>query len=681
MTRTTCGWLITVAMLVLTGCGGGGGGGTMVAPSATVTISPKQAAVVATSQTQQFSATVTGNVTDLSVTWSVDAVAGGSATVGTIDATGLYTPPATAGSHTITATSVALPTSSASASVAITDLAGVFTYHNDLARDGANTQEYALTSSTVTTSTFGKLFSCPVDGAVYTQPLWVPGLSVGGGTHNVVFVATQHDSLYAFDADASPCVTYWQAKLLDTLHGGTANETPVTWNDVGNCYGDVYPEVGVTGTPVIDSSTSTIYLVSASEIGGAVSGNCAGSSGSFFHRLHALDLATGSEKFNAPVTIAASVPGTGDGSSGGMVSFNSQLHHNRSGLALAGGKVYVPFAAHEDANPYHGWVLGYSSSDLSQLPSVFNTTPNGIGGADGGIWGGGGAPAVDSGGDLYVATGNGIFDQSAGLSLENDYGDSVLRVHPFSGSTANGVNLNLIDYFTPDDQSCLAGGDIDLGAGAPVILPDQTAVGVPPHLLVEIGKEGVVYLVDRDNMGHLQLNDCSGSNSQIVQSFPGAGGLWGTPSFWQNGLYYAGAGYPMTVFSFDASTGLFTTSAASQSANAFNFPDASPSISSQGASNGIVWGIDARLYGYASPNAAGGTNCSAVPVPAACIGPAVLHAYSATNLATEYWNSSQAANNRDQAGNAVKFVPPTIANGKVYVSTRTEIDVYGLLPN
>ncbi len=684
MTRRVqvCGWSIALAMLVLTGCGGGGGGGTMIVPSATVTISPKQAAVVATSQTQQFSATVTGNVTDLSVTWSVDAVTGGSATVGMIDATGLYTPPARAGSHTITATSAALPTSSGSASVAVTDLAGVFTHHNDLARDGANMQEYALTSSTVTPSTFGKLFSCPVDGAVYTQPLWVPGLSIGGGTHNVVFVATQHDSLYAFDADASPCVTYWQANLLDTLHGGTANEKPVTWNDVGNCLGDVYPEVGVTGTPVIDSSTSTIYLVSASEIGGAVLGNCVGSLGSFFHRLHALDLANGSEKFNAPVTIAASVPGTGDGSSGGMVSFNSQLHHNRSGLALAGGTVYVPFAAHEDANPYHGWVLGYSSSDLSQLPSVFNTTPNGIGGADGGIWGGGGAPAIDSGGDVYVATGNGIFDQSAGLSLENDYGDSVLRLRPFSGSTANGVNLNLVDYFTPDDQSCLAGNDTDLGAGTPILLPDQTAAGVPPHLLVEVGKEGVVYLVNRDNMGHLQLNDCSGLNSQIVQSFPGAGGLWGTPSFWQNGLYYAGAGYPMTVFSFSTSTGLFSTSAASQSANAFNFPDASPSISSQGASNGIVWGIDAGLYGYASPNSGNANSgyCFAVPVPPTCTGPAVLHAYSATNLATEYWNSAQAAGNRDQAGNAVKFVPPTIANGKVYVSTRTEIDVYGLLP-
>jgi hypothetical protein len=673
MTRTACGLLITVAMLVLTGCGGGGGG-TMVAPSATVSISPKQAAVVATSQTQQFSATVTGNVTDLSVTWSVDAAAGGSATVGTIDATGLYTPPATAGSHTITATSVALPTSSASASVAITDLAGVFTYHNDLARDGANTQEYALTSSTVTTSTFGKLFSCPVDGAVYTQPLWVPGLSIGGSTHNVVFVATQHDSLYAFDADASPCVTYWQANLLDTLHGGTASETPVTWNDVGNCYGDIYPEVGVTGTPVIDPTTNTLYTVSASESNPTIVGNCSGSAANFYHRLHALDLATGNEKFNAPVTIAAAVAGVGDGSVGGVVTFNSQLHHQRSGLALTtDGIVYVAFAAHEDATPYHGWLIGYNASNVQQQLSVFNTTPNGVaipgvGGADGGIWGGGGAPALDSGNNVYVATGNGIFDQGSGMAMQNDYGDSVLNLSPMAGTASMQVN----GWFSPNSEYTLEQYDADLGSGEPVLLPDQT-VG-PPHLLVQLGKDGFIYLINRDNMGFFNM-----SANQVVQYFQATGAFWGTPAWWQNSLYFAGAGDTLKQFTFDPNTE-FSATAASQSNQSFGFPDVSPSISSQGTTNGIVWGIDAGLYGYASPNAAGGINCSAIPVPAACTGPAVLHAYSATNLATEYWNSSQAAGNRDQAGNAVKFVPPTIANGKVYVSTRTEVDVYGLLP-
>jgi hypothetical protein len=669
-------WIVA-GILLVTGCGGGG---SVVPPNATVVVSPKLAAVVATSQTQQFTATVTGNVSNMAVTWSVDAVAGGSATVGMISASGLYTPPATGGTHTVTAASVALPTSSASASVAVTDLAGVFTYHNDLSRDGANTQEYALTSSTVGMATFGKLFSCSVDGAVYTQPLWVAGLSIAGGTHNVVFVATQHDSLYAFDADASPCVKYWQVNLLDTLHGGTAGEQPVVWSDVGYCYGDIYPEVGVTGTPVIDPSNGTIYLVSASEIPGAQSGNCSLPAGTFYHRLHALDLATGSERFNAPATIAASVAGVGDGSSGGMVNFNSQLHHNRSGLALSGSVVYVPFAAHEDASPYHGWLLGYNALNVSIQHAVFNTTPNG---GLGGIWAGGGAPAVDATGDIYVTTGNGIFDANSATVPFNDYGDSILRLSPYPAITSNGINLSLVGWFTPWDQAAISGADADVGSGAVVLLPDQ-ATG-PPHLLAQIGKgdpnsgQAIVFLIDRDNMG--QFN-AGGNNNQIVQSFAATCcGLWGAPAFWQNGLYFAGAYDGMKVFAFDPSTGLFNTTATSQSGNVFNFPDATPSISSLGASNGIVWGIDAGLYGYASPNAAGGINCYVSPVPAACTGPAVLHAYDATNLATEYWNSTQAASNRDQAGNAVKFVPPTIANGKVYVSTRTEIDVYGLLPN
>ena len=335
--------------------------------------------------------------------------------------------------------------------------------------------------------------------------------------------------------------------------------------------------------------------------------------------------------------------------------------------------MYVPWSAHEDAIPYHGWLFGYSAADLSQAPSVFNTTPDG---GLGGIWAGGGAPAVDSGGDIYVSTGNGIFDANSTTVPFNDYGDSLLRLRPFSGNTFNGVNLNLIDWFTPYDQGNLALNDTDLGSGAIVLLPDQPAA--PQHLLVQVGKEGVVYLIDRDQMGYYNTKD----NSQIVQSFSGAGGIWGTPAFWQNSLYYAGQGSPLTQFTFDTATGLFNPTPTSQSSITFNFPTATPSISSQGASNGIAWVIDASLYGYASPNSGNPIPgyCSAVPVPAACTGPAIVHAYDATNMATELWNSTQATGNRDQAGNAVKFVPPTIANGKVYVSTRTEVDVYGLLP-
>ena len=638
-----------------------------------VSITPQLAAVVVTTQTQQFTPWVTagGNVT-----WSVDAVAGGDATVGTISATGVYTPPSTAGTHIVTATSVANSANSASATVAVTDLAGVFTHHNDLSRDGANTQEYGLTPSTVNTNTFGKLFSCVVDGAVFTQPLWVPSFSINGGIHNVIFVATQHDTVFAFDADANPCVQYWQGSgslgevdLLDALHGGAAGETSVDWNDVG-CHcgvGDIYPEVGVTGTPVIDPTSNTIYLVSTSQNSAL---------GRFYQRLHALDLATGSEKFNGPVNISASVPGNGDGSSGGMVSFNAQMQNQRPALALAGGTVYVGWSSHEDASPWHGWFIGYTASNLQQQASVFNTSPNG---GMGGIWAGGGAPAVDSGGNLYVSTGNGVFDANNTTMPDNDYGDSILQLAPSSGSTPNGENLTLVDWFTPDDQSYLANNDVDLGSGNPVLLPDQTS-GPVPNLLVALGKQGIVYLINRSDMGNFQ----AGSN-QIVQSFTGSpSGFYGTPAFWQNGLYFAGSldntgsGDYLKLFTFNPSTGQFDTTPASQSAHYYNFPGASPSVSSQGALNGIVWAIDASAYGYANPNA--GTNCFQVPVPAACAGPAVLFAYDAGNLLLEYWDSTMAANNRDQAGNAVKFVPPTVANGKVYVSTRTEVDVYGLLP-
>ena len=634
--------------------------------SAAITVSPVRTSVVTSTQTRQFTASVKG------VTWSVDNIVGGNSTVGTISTSGLYTPPANAGIHRITASS---GSSSGSASVAVTDLAGVFTYHNDQARDGVNSREFALSSTSLTTANFGKLFSCAVDGAIYTQPLWVKGFSIAGGTHNVIFVATQHDSAYLFDADIHPCVTYWHVNLLDTLHGGTTGETPVNWNDVGYCFGDIYPEVGVTGTPVIDNSTKTIYLVSASESNPTNPGNCKSTSGNFYHRLHALDLGTGSEKFNAPVTIAAEVPGTGDGSINGIVYFNSQLHHNRSGLAEYGGKIYIAFSAHEDATPYHGWVLAYKASNVQQQVAVFNTTPNGVGGADGGIWAGGGAPALDSGGDVYVSTGNGIFDELP-PPPNDDYGDSIMRLHYVPGNTLNGVNLSISGYFTPYDQATLAQEDGDLGSGGVVLFPNQTGSGLP-HLLTEVGKEGVVYLINRDNMGQYNQNN----NNQIIQSFNGpAYGQWGVPALWRDNLYTGGQYDTVRQFSFNPSTELFNTNVASQTPESFGYPGTTPSVSSQSGSNGVVWATDASMYGYANPNVSG-VNCSRVPVPPACSGPAILHAYNASNLTQEYWNSSQAPNNRDQAGNAVKFIPPTIANGKVYLGTRTEVAVYGLLGN
>jgi hypothetical protein len=629
----------------------------------TVTVSPAVAGVTVTTQTQQFTAS------QPSVTWSVNGIVGGNAaTVGTISSTGLYTPSAVPGTYKITATT---GTSSGSATVGVTDLQAVLTYHVDPARDGVNPKEYVLSPTSVATATFGKLFSCSVDGPVSAEPLWIHALTIAGAVHNVIFVATQNDSVYAFDADASPCVTYWQANLLDTLHGGVANETPVVWNDVGGCNGDVYPEIGVTGTPVIDSTTKTLYVVSASESNVTTHGNCKNTVGTFTHRLHALDLTSGSEKFNAPVTIAASVPGTGDGSSNGIVSFLAHNQLQRSGLVQVAGKIFVSFASHEDATPYHGWLIGYRAANVQQQIAVFMSTPNGVNGADGGMWIGGGAPAVDAGGDLYVATGNGVFDEDTS-SPESDYGDSVVRLHAITGSTSNGSSLSVAGYFTPYDQAKLAADDDDLGSGAPVLFPAQTGSG-PVNLLVQMGKEGILYLIDRDNMG--EYNPVN--NSQIVQSFRGSvNGLWGTPVLWRNNLYINGQRDYLKQYTFNPSTELFTETITSETTQLFGYPGPQLSLSAQAANHAILWAVDSTAYGYSNWNLSG---CAASPLPAGCAGPTVLHAYNPANLANEYWNSTMAANNRDQAGNAVKFATPTVANGKVYVGTMTEVDVYGVL--
>jgi hypothetical protein len=638
---------------VLAACGGGSSSGPPL--NVTVAVHPVGTSVVAGSQTQQFSASVSGDPKNLGVTWAVDGTTGGSAVNGTISAAGLYSPPASAGTHTVTATSVADTAKSSSATIGVTDLAGVSTYHYDLARDGANAQEFALTTTSVRATSFGKLFSCTVDGAVYAEPLWLPAVNIGGGTHNVIFVATQHDSVYAFDADASPCQQLWRTNLLDTAHGGVANETPVCWYDVGSGYGDIQPEVGVTSTPVIDPAINTLYVLSKSETGGCGTGN----PGVFSQRLHALDVTTGLES-QTPTNIAASVAGNGDGSSGGVVSFDAQSEGQRSGLALlknvnVGGAihdvVYIAWASHEDAFPYHGWILGYNAANVQQQLQVFNANPNG---GQGGIWMSGNAPAIDAAGNLYAITGNGTFDADTG---GNDYGDSFFRI------STNGP-LTLTDYFTPFNQANLNAIDGDLGSGGAVLLPDQT-VG-PPHLLIGGGKQGLLYLVDRDNMGQFLVG-----SDNVVQEFQADNGSWTTPAFWQNTLYIAGSGdhgscdnlrsYPFN----SSTTGLFNTSASSASAHCFMFPGATPVVSSSGGSNGIVWATEVGCYSTAA---------------SPCGSAAILFAYDATNLSTELWDSSQALSQRDQAGNAVKFTVPTVANGKVYIGTRTEVDVYGLLP-
>jgi len=642
------------ATLVLVGCGGGGIGSPTTTPTTppttnnspptnvSVSVSPKLAAVVVTSQTQQFRATVTGDNKNLGVTWSVDGVSGGNAAVGQITAAGLYTAPASAGSHTVLASSVADSTKSDSASIAVTDLSGVFTYHNNLARDGTNVQEYALTPQTVNPVTFGKLFSCALDGVARAQPLWMPNLQIGGAKHNVVLVATEHDSAYAFDADASPCSQIWQVNLLDAAHGGIAGETPVPSAAV-NVSGT--SEWGVTGTPVIDPASATLYVASTSE----------DPTGNFHQRLHALDLTSGSEKFGGPIDVLASVSGTGYDSVGGTVSFNPKRQLQRSALALASGVVYVAWASYGDTDPYHGWIIGYDAATLAQR-AVFNDSSNG---SRGGIWMSGGAPAVDTSDNLFLGTGNGTFDANSGTAPNTDFGDTILKIDTAS-------RLSVADWFTPFNQQHLDLADVDLGASGVVLLPDQNSG--PPHLLVSGGKEGRLYLVNRDSMGHFCVS-CTTTDTNVVQSFMITTGFFSTPAFWQNALYFAGShqgahnGDKLKRLLFDPSSGQFNPSPVSQSAFIFNFPGATPSISSQGSLNGIVWAIDSSHSGGSVPFQPG---------------PAVLYAYDATDLAKELWDSTQAGGKRAQAGGAVKFMVPTVANGKVYIGTRTELDVYGL---
>jgi hypothetical protein len=564
-----------------------------------------------------------------------------------------YTAPSVAGAYTITATSVTQGTISASITVGVTDLAGMTTYHNDLARDGANTREYALTTSNVKTSSFGKLFSCTVDEAIYAQPLWVANLTVGGVKRNVVFVATQNDSLYAFDADhnSTPCTPLWHANLIDSAHGGAAGEASVPSSGsgylVGHGWGDIAPEVGVTGTPVIDPTTNTLYVVSKSYIA---------SGPTFYQRLHAIDLTTGNEKFSGPVSIAATYPGSGDG--GMVTTFVAQEENQRPGLALVNGIVYIAWASHEDLTPFYGWMIGYNAGNLTQA-NVFNVDPNA---GEGGIWMSGGAPSADSSGNLYVITANGNFDATNASAPNNDYGDSFLKL---SG------NLSVKQYFTPSDQASDNLNDVDFGSGGAAVLVDLPANGSnPTHLVVGGGKDGALYVLNRDAMG-------GSGDSNAWQEIQLGHGIFSTGAFWNYNFYITPIKGTLQVFSLSTSTAKLTP-VANASPEAFNWPGATPSVSSTPEySNGIVWALDSSQY--CTPDSKG-------------CGPAVLHAYDATNLSTELWNSTQGTS---QGGYAVKFTVPTVANGKVYVGTRGnnvggadnstsvpgELDVYGLLPN
>lgn len=506
----------------------------------------------------------------------------------------------------------------------------VATQHNDNSRTGQNTAETILTPSNVNVSLFGKLFSRSLDGYVYAQPLYVPNVVLPVlGTHNVVYVATEHDTVYAWDADTnigSNSAPLWKVSFINPAQ----KITTVSSSTIG-C-GDLVPEIGITSTPAIDTATGTLYVVAKTK-----------ENGSYYQRLHALDITTGAEKFGGPVIISASVPGTGDGSSNGVVTFDPFREAQRPGLLVQNGTVYIGWASHCDIEPYHGWVMGYDSQSLSQL-GVWNSSPNG---GLAGVWMGGAGLAADSSANLFVSTGNGTFDANTSGGL--DYGDSIVKL------ALSGGQFTVPDSFTPWDQNSFNNTDADVGSGGVLLLPDQPAGSLYPHLLAEIGKTNEVYLLNRDNMGKFNAAD----NSQIVQDLSGVvGGHWGMPAFWNNTFYFGGIYDNLKAIPFNTTSAQLASAPSSQSSTYFMFPGPTPSISANGNTNGIVWAIQTDAYTTS--------------------GSSILHAYDATNLTSELYNSNQSAN--DNPGGAVKFSVPTIANGKVYVGAVKKLTVYGLLP-
>ncbi|HEY1995155.1 MAG TPA: PQQ-binding-like beta-propeller repeat protein [Edaphobacter sp.] len=543
---------------------------------------------------------------------------------------------ATASTSTVTFTGISGSLSHSAAlaltvqGAATTNAPDVTTYHYDVARDGLNAKETILTQANINSAQFGKIGFDAVDGKVDAQPLYLANVAMGGQFRNVLYVATEHDSVYAFDADTGAQI--WKTSIVG------AGET--TSDDHG-CF-QITPEIGITSTPVIDRKqgpNGTIFTVGMSK----------DASGKYHQRLHALDIATGAEISGSPTEITATYPGTGDNSQNGNVIFDPSQYAERAALLLLNGNIYMGWTSHCDQGLYTGWVMAYSESTLQQT-QVLNVTPNGH---EGSIWMSGGGMAADSNGFVYFLDANGTFDttfDANGFPTKGDYGNAMVKL-------STSAKLGIADYFETFNTNAESAADTDLGSGGPLLLPDQTdANGRVFHLIVGAGKDRNIYLADRDNMGKFNFANMPVDDSNIYQELPGAmsGLVYSSPAYFNGVLYYAADGD--TLKAFPLTNAKLATTPSSHSAVTFSHPGPTPSISANGAQNGIVWALESGLNN-----------------------PGVLHAYDPGDLSHEFYNSAQAANGRDSFGNGNKFITPVIVNGKVYVGTQNGVAVFGLL--
>jgi outer membrane protein assembly factor BamB len=622
--------LLATLVLGLAACGGGGSSAAPITNPATVapaiTAQPAAQSVTA-GQTATFTVVATGTA-PINYQWEKSGAAISGATAAS------YTTPATSSSDngamfaavvtnnagSATSSAAKLSVAAAGTGTVTPPVSDVLTYKNDPARTAQNLTESVLTPVNVNSTGFGLLRSLAVDGRVDAEPLYVSKLTIAGSAHNVVFAATENGSVYAFDADTGTML--WHVSML------ASGEST---SDTHGC-SQVTPSIGVTATPVIDRAAGThgvIYVVAMSK----------DSSSAYHQRLHALDVTTGAELFSGPKEIAATYPATAGGTA---TTFDPGQYEERAALLLANGLVYTSWTSHCDASPYMGWIIAYDQTSLAQK-SIVNVAPNsnGLGPA---IWMAGGGPGADATGNVYLLTANGVFETTLanGFPNKQDYGNSFLKL--------NGQTLAVTDYFTMSNEVTESAKDQDLGSGGEMLLPDLTdTTKTVRHLVLGAGKDGNIYVVDRDAMGKF-----NSSSNQIWQELDNvvAGGVFATPAYFNNTVYYGDVGASLKAFGI--TNAKLSTTPTSQTSNQFAYPGTAPAVSANGTTNGIVWAIE---------NAT----------------PAVLHAYDATNLTRELYNSNQAASGRDGFGAGNKFVTPAIADGKVFVGTPNSVAVFGLL--